>query len=506
MIQSALEYHRATCYQRYDMQPHFLDWNNTPRTYKVYPELPSMALESTGSYPRKSLWDLMQAKAETGDRPVFHMSTLSDVLLLSYSLTAKSQMGGQTQYYRSVPSAGALYPTEMYVCSHHIQDLEPGVYYYDIHGFSLKRLRSGNRMPIQDADQLAFPCGDIAATILVSGIFFRSSWKYRTRAFRYVSLDTGHLVENIVATLNLYALPHTVHYNFDDDRLNYLIGVDGKREACFACIHIYAQSITPQQSVDRTVDDNMPLDAAILDASQVSPRESADDVITTVYRLGSEIGSQSAVKGVAGVTDQEISGSFSIKDPQKPDPAKPYAESVLKRRSTRSYRSDPYPRQHLMQLISLLCKPIPGRVKPESLEDANMAMGFLANNVSDFDSGFYLLDQAGKQYQLVMPGNLNTQMATVCLNQNWLQQAPLHFLFMSNLERLERRFNSRGYRYCMIDAGRMGQRLYLGATAMGDGCCGIGALYDQEARDLLGLNDGSYLLYLVAVGQPRGQH
>ena len=46
----------------------------------------------------------------------------------------------------------------------------------------------------------------------------------------------------------------------------------------------------------------------------------------------------------------------------------------------------------------------------------------------------------------------------------------------------------------------MGQRLYVAATAMGLGCCGIGALYDGEAAALLGLNEASVLLYLVAVG------
>jgi nitroreductase len=53
----------------------------------------------------------------------------------------------------------------------------------------------------------------------------------------------------------------------------------------------------------------------------------------------------------------------------------------------------------------------------------------------------------------------------------------------------------------MMSAGRLGQRLYLAATALGLGCCGIGAFCDWEAADLLGLNRSSRLLYLVAVGK-----
>ena len=52
----------------------------------------------------------------------------------------------------------------------------------------------------------------------------------------------------------------------------------------------------------------------------------------------------------------------------------------------------------------------------------------------------------------------------------------------------------------MLTAGRLGQRLYVAAEAMGLGCCGIGALYDSEAMEMLGLNQTSRLLYLVAVG------
>ncbi len=90
--------------------------------------------------------------------------------------------------------------------------------------------------------------------------------------------------------------------------------------------------------------------------------------------------------------------------------------------------------------------------------------------------------------------------AHICLDQAWLAQAAVHFLFFSNLDLLDSTWGARGYRYAMLTAGRMGERLYLTATALGLGCCGIGAFYDWEAAELLGLNPKSRLLYLVAVG------
>ncbi len=52
----------------------------------------------------------------------------------------------------------------------------------------------------------------------------------------------------------------------------------------------------------------------------------------------------------------------------------------------------------------------------------------------------------------------------------------------------------------MMMAGGMGERLYLTASALGLGCCGIGAFYDREASGLLDLNNKSRVLYVVAVG------
>jgi nitroreductase len=101
---------------------------------------------------------------------------------------------------------------------------------------------------------------------------------------------------------------------------------------------------------------------------------------------------------------------------------------------------------------------------------------------------------------MVTSGLFTDQMARICLDQAWLAGAAVHFLFMADLKVLDQMWGPRGYRYAMMTAGRLGQRVYLATTAMGLGCCGIGAFYDMEAANLLGLNKESRLLYLVAAG------
>ena len=114
--------------------------------------------------------------------------------------------------------------------------------------------------------------------------------------------------------------------------------------------------------------------------------------------------------------------------------------------------------------------------------------------------GFHLLDTQAGRLGLVLEGSLIEAMAAACLDQMWLKHAALHLLFMADLAAVDRCWGARGYRYAMIEAGRLGQQAYLAATAVGWGACGIGAIYDREAADLLDLTDSGALLYLVGVG------
>jgi nitroreductase len=110
------------------------------------------------------------------------------------------------------------------------------------------------------------------------------------------------------------------------------------------------------------------------------------------------------------------------------------------------------------------------------------------------------LDSFSESYSIITRKSIIAKMAHICLDQTWLANAAVHFVFLTNLNTLDRVWGARGYRYAMMVAGRLGERLYLAAEAMGLGCCGIGAFYDFEAAECLGLNNESRLLYLVSVG------
>jgi SagB-type dehydrogenase family enzyme len=151
-------------------------------------------------------------------------------------------------------------------------------------------------------------------------------------------------------------------------------------------------------------------------------------------------------------------------------------------------------------LLELLCATANEQTDARSFAKEALSVGFLSGNVQDLNPGFYVLDLEQGEMALSSQGFMTDKMAHVCLDQAWLANSALHFVFLTNLKLLDETWGPRGYRYAMLTAGRLGQRIYLATTAMGIGCCGIGAFYDDEAAHILGLNEQTRLLYLVAAG------
>ena len=178
----------------------------------------------------------------------------------------------------------------------------------------------------------------------------------------------------------------------------------------------------------------------------------------------------------------------------------PYAAAVLRRRSKRNFIGSPIPSSLVKSILEGLSLTTSGSLENRKSYDHSVTIGLLIGQAEGFAPGFYLFDQHSLQLNLIREGQYLKSMANISLDQMWLAQAGIHVLFLSNLAALDRHQGPRGYRYALMSAGRLGERLYLLSSAMGLGCCGIGAFYDQEAADLLGLDEATRLVYLVAIG------
>lgn len=497
MTASAAWYHDHTSYQRERMSPHLLDWQNQPITFKDYPDIGPISLPSDHQIPEERFSAILK-RGKSGGKPAgVSEKDLSLILRLTCTVTASARGSGGDYYFRSVASAGALYPTEIYLATHQVEGLDDGLYHYALHRSCLYPIRSGDLSgPIRHISRSTGHTQSVT-TFFLTAIFFRSAWKYRDRAYRYHLLDTGHLIENLVLAIKGLGLPFRLTYDFDDTETNHLLGLDETKEVVLALVHVPGHEAEQESSYRPLAG----LSPKTRNASRVSPREVDYPAVRAIHEAGlripSELSSEIRMFQELGVDQEKWVENAA---PQDWPEAMSYWEALFRRRSRRNFVKRPLGKDYMSSLVHGICHDYRQFGQQETEYPHTLSIGFIVGQVEEMASGFYLIDPACESLGRASPGSFTETMAHVCLDQAWLTHAAVHFLFLTNLEVLDCAWGPRGYRYAMLHAGRLGQRLYLAATAMGLGCCGIGAFYDGEAADLLGLNQTSRLLYLVAVG------
>jgi len=160
---------------------------------------------------------------------------LSRLLHFAYGITAAAPISkpqDEYQYFRSSPSAGALYPLEIYLVLWGASGLAPGVYHYSVVNHALELLKSGDFS--RSVGEYTFSQGiaENACTLfIISAVFQRTMFKYNERGYRFVLLDAGHLGQNVclmATAMHLGVLPIG---GFLDDELNRLLDIDGVHES-----------------------------------------------------------------------------------------------------------------------------------------------------------------------------------------------------------------------------------------------------------------------------------
>jgi len=234
MKTSGFTYHQLVSYDRGKMRGHSMDWEHQPLVYKHYPGVDPLLLPQDVFLPEIRLSFLLKRPGIASASADIDLESLSKIFRLTYSLTAKARHAGGDVYYRSVASAGALYPVEIYVATEGVAQLRDGLYHFSIARHGLSLLRPGCFTLSSKRETGGLDMIPPALTFFITAIFFRSAWKYRERSYRYHLLDAGHLLENLILALTALGLPNVVTRDFDDDRINRLLGVDEEREVCLA--------------------------------------------------------------------------------------------------------------------------------------------------------------------------------------------------------------------------------------------------------------------------------
>jgi SagB-type dehydrogenase family enzyme len=92
-------------------------------------------------------------------------------------------------------------------------------------------------------------------------------------------------------------------------------------------------------------------------------------------------------------------------------------------------------------------------------------------------------------------------LADACLQQRWMEQAAVVFIWTAVFGRCEWKYGNRAFRYIYLDAGHIAAHVSLAAVALGLGSCQVGAFFDDEVNRLIGVNgENESAVYLTTVG------
>lgn len=207
-----------------------------PPLYKRYPGKELIPLPEP-VFPQTHLARAIQERRSIRDyaRRSLELEELSALLFAASGITGNK--GGYL--LRASPSAGALYPIEIYPFVHKVDGLRPGLYHYSVEGHALALLEAGDYREHATAGCLFQEmAGEAAVTFALSAIFARVCWKYGERGYRYALIEAGHIGQNVYLAATSLHLGCVSIGAFLDGRMNALLEIDGKEEAAIYCIAV----------------------------------------------------------------------------------------------------------------------------------------------------------------------------------------------------------------------------------------------------------------------------
>jgi SagB-type dehydrogenase family enzyme len=432
------------------------------------------------------------------------LAELSHLLYLANGVTTVLPLPQREVMMRAAPSAGGLYPTELYVVSRGYPGLGDGVYNLQVRDHSLARIWPGDHM-----DRFRQACFDHPAlaetdlAIVASVVFFRSAWRYQDRAYRRVCLDTGHVLGNLEMAAPWFdriALPIG---GFDDDALNELLFLDKGSEEALAVIALPLRDrITPTMRA--------------APSALASPVERGNSSLPEGHRLSAL---HEATKLHAGPAEHQQATpapeaafgcfSLSVAEPLKAFPIdweQGIVDAIIQRRSTRAYSGEPLSRPELATLLEFTyrpdCSDDPRINSDPRYFDASLLGTYVAvNNVEGLEPGCYHYDPDREELRQIRFKNLSAEVQHLCLGQELGGKASAVVFHTANLHEAVEAYGERAYRYLHMDAGHLGERLNVACMQLGIGVSGIGGFFDDQVNDLLGIPETEAVVYITTLGR-----
>ncbi|MFQ6122096.1 MAG: SagB/ThcOx family dehydrogenase [Dehalococcoidales bacterium] len=184
------------------------------------------------------------------------------------------------------------------------------------------------------------------------------------------------------------------------------------------------------------------------------------------------------------------------------------AEAIARRRSIRDFTSQPISQLQLSQILWAAQGTSTSRWRYRTVPSAGATYPLEifvvcgTNCVEKMDSGIYHYNIDSHSLILLHKEDMRLELARAALDEESIYEAPVDIVICAVYERTLMRYGARGKRYVHMEVGHAGQNIYLQATALGLATVAVGAFYDEQVRNVLGLDEQFKPLYIMPVGKP----
>lgn len=410
------------------------DFARWPWPHKRYAQpLPTVALPKDWPAVESAATAVLAGRAQS-PRPL-DLASIARLLYLSAGVVRVTEREDRpTLLFRAAGSAGGRFPLELYLSARGLDGLPDGVHWYD---------------PVEHALlQVAPPAHGGTTTLVVTGIPWRTAWRYSERAFRHVYWDAGTM---LAQTLALAAgLAPALRTRFPDAQVARLVGADGTDEFPVALVTLGGDepAIGPGGEAATGAVDRAPLEFPL---------------VTLAQRAGD---------------GEEFGAPWPDGPPlEHAPPSQSLDRVILRRGSTRRMdATKTVPRETLAFSLAA------------ALRGIDIPHFVAVHGVDEVESGLYRWPEPLRR------GDLREELLRVCWDQDLGRDAAFVVIGATDIEAM----SDRDYRDAQLAAGIVEGRLHLAAYALGAGASGMTFL-DTEIAPLLGEPLAGLLLTCVGV-------
>ncbi len=179
-------------------------------------------------------------------------------------------------------------------------------------------------------------------------------------------------------------------------------------------------------------------------------------------------------------------------------------QSLLRRRSIRSYSGESLTLQELSQLLWAAqgtTDPRGFRTAPSAGALYPLELYVVAGDVQNLSPGVYRYEPLEHGLVKTIDGDKRLELADAAVWQDFVGEGAIVIVFTAVYERTTGKYGDRGIRYVHMELGHAAQNLCLQATAMDLGVVTVGAFYDEEVVELLNIPENEHPLYVIPVGR-----